>query len=115
MMNHCRDILEQAYDKPFPSASPDWLQCKGVEARSTKLTLGAYCEELKLAVEYHDKTHYQISEGWTREQLVHQMKIDAYKTKKCFKNGVYLAIVPFWVYSKEDYLMYIIENYNPHI
>ena len=106
-MNQCRDMLEQAYDKQFPAASPDWLQLEGEE-----VTLGAYCEELKLAVEYHDKTHYQLVEGWTREHLVHQMKIDAYKTKKCVENGVYLAIVPFWVYSKGDYLTYIIENYR---
>lgn len=88
----CKDIFEQIFGKAFPKVKPAWL----VNTRGKKMELDGYCEELKLAFEYHGIQHYQHIEHFHRGNKTLEMRKrdDARKARLCHEHGVQLIVIP---------------------
>jgi hypothetical protein len=92
----CRKILENFFNKPFPSSRPDFL----INPKSGRnLELDCYNEELSLALEYNGIQHYDFPNYYhkTHADFDKQLEHDVDKMEACIKAGVYLMIVPYWV------------------
>lgn len=89
----CRKILEFIYKKPFPKVRPKWLQ---------KLELDCYNEELKLALEYNGKQHYEVV-PWFGGTLKEQQERDKRTIKLCQENEITILVIPYTVKYKNLY------------
>lgn len=93
----CREFLEYLFHKKFDNVRPDFLvnpitnQC---------LELDCYNEELKLAVEYQGKQHYEYN------RMMHQNSKHAFQNQKyrdhikreiCKEQGIQLIEVPYTI------------------
>lgn len=89
----CKNIFEQMFGVPFPKVKPRWL----LNARGKKMELDGYCEELKLAFEYHGAQHYDHVGFFHRgsKSLERRKRDDALKAQQCAEHGVHLVIVPY--------------------
>lgn len=95
----CRAIMEKIYNKKFPSVRPSWLKNP---ATKRNLELDIYCHELRLAVEYNGKQHYQKTKFHkSHKDVVYQFRRDQFKAKRCQKLGITLIEVPYWVRPEE--------------
>ena len=113
----CRQVMEELYNKPFPTIRPDFL--KNPETKRN-LELDCYNDELKLAVEYNGVQHYKWPNftNQSKEDFIKQVRRDKYKVEACDANGVYLITVPYNVPHKDikDYIIYYLpENYQQRI
>lgn len=83
-----RETLEALMDKPFPKCRPDWLG--GLE-------LDGYCEEEKLAVEYHGQQHYEFIPFFHRTETAfkEQQERDARKKEILKERGINLLEIPY--------------------
>lgn len=102
----CRDILEEIFERPFPSVRPDWLKYK----TGKNLELDCYNAELKLAIEYNGKQHYAFTDHFHRgdsDNFVSQVDRDKFKKKACRDRGITLISVPYTVpnYMLKSYLL----------
>lgn len=99
----CRAILEKIYKKKFPSVRPTWLRNP---ATKRCLELDCYCHELRIALEYNGRQHYQKT-GFhkTKNDVIYQFRKDQWKLKKCQELGIHVISVPYWVRPEE------LENY----
>lgn len=82
--SYTRFLLEQMFQRKFPSAYPDWLN---------NLELDGYNEELKLAFEYQGIQHKKYTPHFHDKgisALKSQQKRDKLKRKKCENQGVKL-------------------------
>lgn len=88
----CKDIFEQMFGSPFPKVKPHWLR----NARGKKMELDGYCEELKLAFEYHGAQHYSHVGFFHRgnKSLEKRKGDDDLKEGLCLEHGVHLFVVP---------------------
>lgn len=95
-----RRALEQIYGKKFPKVRPDWLINPKTGYR---LELDGYCEELKIAFEYHGVQHREFPNGFfkTFEEFQQQVSRDIYKAEQCQKRGIYLIVTDFTIPNKE--------------
>lgn len=77
----------------FKKVRPKWL--KGFKGKS--LEIDAYCEDLKLAIEYQGKQHYEFIPAWhkTQEYFQECQARDELKRQLCTQNGVTLFEIPF--------------------
>jgi hypothetical protein len=102
--SECRQVLEKIYNKPFPSARPDFL---ANPVTGSPLELDCYNEELKLAVEYNGRQHYEyVSQFFpTIAEWQCQLYRDVIKKKLCQESGVHLIIVPWNVSNIKDYIL----------
>lgn len=101
----CRDILEKRYSKPFPNIKPKWI----INPLTGKnLELDCYCSDLKLAIEYSGKQHFQICAfAPTQKHVDYQRYKDRIKVERCKQEKVTLIVVPYTVkgHAKiEEYL-----------
>lgn len=100
----CREIFENIFRRPFPSARPDFLRRKNGYC----LELDGWCPELKLAFEYQGSQHYKFNKRFHRsmEDFEKQKQRDEEKKKLCEKHGVKLIEIPYTVpYEKlESYI-----------
>ena len=92
----CRRVMQQLFDKPFPSQRPDFLR-NPVTGGHFNLELDCYNAELKLAVEYNGEQHYYPNHVFHRTPQDFQKlrERDLLKSIKCDEAGVRLIIVPF--------------------
>jgi phage FluMu protein Com len=93
--NLCRSVFEIAFGNAFPNYYPgDWL----LNANGRKMQLDGYCQELKLAFEYHGHQHYQpvARFNMSAEDVVRRQAEDALKRRLCRENGVALIEIPFF-------------------
>ena len=103
----CHKITEYLYKVPFSKKRPDWL----ISDIGGRLELDAYNEDLKLAIEYNGKQHYEHvayfhSLGGALER---RKSLDQLKEKLCQGNGVHLIVVPYTV-PYHDLYKYIKER-----
>jgi len=90
----CRNILEKFYNKPFPTARPDFLINPET---SRNLELDCYNAELSIALEYNGAQHYVFPNKFhkTQEEFDDQKARDKHKIDVCARAGIYLITVPY--------------------
>ncbi len=103
-----RRVLELLFNKPFPNKRLIELTNP---VTGKPLELDCYNEELKLAVEYNGKQHYENVNKFhkTPESLHNQKYRDYIKRNLCEKNGILLIEIPYTV-KIENIQTYLIEN-----
>lgn len=93
-------IAEELFGVAFKKERPDWLRNPVTNA---PLELDGINEELKLAIEYHGRQHFEdISYFKNKTQLlVKGVDRDYFKKRKVHENGYQLIEVPYTVSSDE--------------
>ncbi|TSC91338.1 MAG: Uncharacterized protein CEN90_467 [Parcubacteria group bacterium Licking1014_17] len=99
--NFCRLILENIFNKNFPKVSPVWLKTKD----GNRMELDGYCNDLKLAFEYHGEQHFKNLKFFYRNRGSLQQRItyDKYKRKLCEKIQIKLIEIPYLIEDKDIY------------
>lgn len=99
----CRRVAEKLTGKKFPKSRPDFLKNA---ITNSNLELDCYCEELKLAIEYNGRQHYEYVPFFhASKDAFHNTKYrDDMKARLCKKNGIRLIIVPYDVKDIESFL-----------
>ena len=83
-----RDIIQEITGLSFPKKRPNWLRN---EETNYPLELDCYNEDLKFAIEYHGKQHYEPVQFWGgEERLLKQQQRDKVKIDLCLEQGVIL-------------------------
>jgi hypothetical protein len=102
----CRKAIEKIFDKPFIKVRPDFLKNN---VTKYNLELDIYNSDLKLAVEYNGKQHYEYSPFFHRnnyQAFLNQKYRDEIKRMLCKQNEIKLIEVPYTV-PFEDIESYI--------
>lgn len=90
----CRQIVEQVYDKKFPS---DYSTVK--QKNGNRLQLDGYCKELNIAFEYQGEQHF-IGWGSNKEKrkksLAEIQKRDKEKSEQCKMKGILLLKINYY-------------------
>lgn len=94
----CRQFMEYYFRQPFRRCRPSFLRNP---VTGSPLELDIYNDELKLAVEYHGKHHYEYSPRFhaSKEMFQNQQYRDVLKKQLCRQNGIHLIEVPYTVKS----------------
>jgi hypothetical protein len=92
----CRRVLQNIFKKPFDKARPDFLN-NPVTGGSYNLELDCYDNELKIAVEYNGRQHYEYVPFFhkSKDQLTMQKYRDDMKRRICKDEGIFLIEVPY--------------------
>jgi hypothetical protein len=103
----CRNVLEDTFRRPFKKYRPDFLN-NPVTGGSFNMELDCYNPELKLAVEYSGKQHYEYVPYFhkNKEAFLNQKYRDELKRRMCKDNMITLIEVPYTV-KIEDIRGYI--------
>ena len=106
----CRSILQQLFNRPFPSTRPNFLR-NPVTGGNFNLEIDCYNDELKLGVEYNGIQHYQYTPYFhkSQEHFMNQKYRDDLKRRLCRDNGVVLIEVPYNV-KLTDIKLFIIKS-----
>lgn len=106
----CRRVMQQLFDKPFPSQRPDFLR-NPVTGGHFNLELDCYNAELKLAVEYNGVQHYKYVPYFHRnkDHFMNQKYRDDMKRRMCKQHGVTLIEVPHTV-SLPDIRSFLVDK-----
>lgn len=89
--NICRACFEILFEKPFPKIKPKWLK----NSQGNLMELDGFCDELKIAFEYHGIGHYESCFfSPTKGILQKRQNDDRLKRILCEKNGVTLIEIP---------------------
>jgi len=90
----CKEFVEEYFGKPFEKVRPNFLQNP---VTKENLELDCYNEELKLAIEYNGRQHYEYTPFMhsTKETFYAQQYRDLIKQELCKKNGIDLITVPY--------------------
>jgi hypothetical protein len=102
----CKEFLEFIFQKPFIKIRPPFLINPITNA---PLELDCYNEELKLAIEYNGKQHYEYNKMMhqnSKSNFQNQQYRDYIKQELCKKHGIELVIVPYSIHENKipDYL-----------
>ena len=104
----CRNVLEDIFRRSFKKYRPDFLN-NPVTGGSFNMELDCYNPELKLAVEYSGKQHYEYVPYFhkNKEAFLNQKYRDELKRRMCKDNMVTLIEVPYTVKIEDikGYLM----------
>lgn len=103
----CRRVVEEIFKRPFKKIRPDFLK----NANGHNLELDIYNDELKLAVEYNGRQHYEFVPYFhrTRDSFNNQKQRDFIKRLLCEKNNINLIEVPYTV-KIEDIKYFIMDK-----
>ncbi len=109
----CMLVLEELFNTKFHTVRPYLLN---FPETNRNLELDCYNSELKLAVEYNGRQHYQWPNfpGVTREKFYSQVRRDRFKLRKCNEYGIYLIVVPYTVKLRDIY-RYILMRIPYHL
>jgi len=101
-------ILEILTHKKFDSVRPEWLK-NPLTGRN--LELDCFNLELRLAMEYNGKQHYEYTSHFhsSEDKFVQQVVRDEIKKDLCDENRVTLIIVPYTI-QKENLTSYILDK-----
>jgi len=90
----CKEFVEEYFGKPFEKVRPHFLQNP---VTKENLELDCYNQELKLAIEYNGRQHYEYTPFMhsTKETFYAQQYRDLIKQELCKKNGIDLITVPY--------------------
>ena len=104
----CKKVLEQLFNKPFHKIRPNFL-FNNITKQNLELDL--YNEELKLAVEYNGKQHYEYIPYFhkTKDSFYNQQYRDQIKKNLCEKNNIVLIDVPYSV-KIEDIKQFLLDK-----
>ena len=86
------------FRQPFPSKRPDFLR-NPVTGGNRNLELDCFNENIRLAVEYNGKQHYEYIPYFhrTKDAFYNQVYRDEMKRRACSDNGITLITVPYTV------------------
>lgn len=100
--SECRRVLEEYFNKPFPSCRPNMLR-NPVTGNRHNLEIDCYNDELKLGVEYNGIQHYEYSSYFhkNKEAFMNQKYRDELKCRMCKDLGIRLITVPYSVKEKD--------------
>lgn len=106
----CRNVVESIFNKKFPKNRPDFLR-NPVTGGMHNLELDCYNHELKIAVEYNGKQHYEYSPFFHRnyDHFLNQKYRDDMKRRICKEHGIFLIEVPYTV-KHEDIKEFILDK-----
>lgn len=97
----CKKVLEDHFKKPFTKCRPDFLRntVTSSDTQTHNMELDCYNEELRLAVEYNGRQHYEYVQFFhrNREAFYNQKYRDEFKRIKCREHGVTLIEVPYTI------------------
>lgn len=90
-----RQTLEAYFGLPFSRVRPDFLSNTALGGRN--LELDCFNEELKLAVEFNGRQHYEFVPHFHKNiETFHNQKYrDELKRIYCRDNGIYLIEIPY--------------------
>ncbi len=93
----CRRAIEKLTGKAFPQSRPSFLY--SAINGGHNLELDCYCPELKLAIEYNGRQHYEFNPYFhkNKEAFLNTRYRDDMKERLCRENGVRLIVVPYTV------------------
>lgn len=76
---------------------------------NSKFELDGYCQELKLAFEYHGEQHYKVISYFcmTEQDLMQRKKDDTKKKRICKKNKINLIVIPYKKMYKNNEISFI--------
>lgn len=106
----CKAAVEKIYGVPFYSTWPKWLK----SPKGYPMELDLYNEDLKLAIEYHGKQHYEYTPHFHRNGIndfYYQIEKDNRKLDLCDEKGVYVITVPYNI--PDDKIEEFIRYYDP--
>ena len=91
-----RAAAERIFEKPFIKVRPDFLRNV---VTNHNLELDVYNEELKLAIEYSGRQHYEFVPFFHKnyEAFLNQKYRDEMKKNKCKEQGIQLIEIPYTV------------------
>jgi hypothetical protein len=91
-----RAAAERIFEKPFVKVRPDFLRNV---VTNHNLELDVYNEELKLAIEYSGRQHYEFVPFFHKnyEAFLNQKYRDEMKKNKCKEQGIQLIEIPYTV------------------
>ena len=94
----CQRVLEMIFRQPFPSKRPDFHR-NPVTGGNRNLELDCFNENIRLAVEYNGKQHYEYIPYFhrTKDAFYNQVYRDEMKRRACSDNGITLITVPYTV------------------
>lgn len=97
-----RRVIEQLTGWEFPKCRPTFL--KGLS--SQPLELDGYNEEHKIAFEYQGLQHYQLCyyNRFDPQKLKAQKRRDWRKKIQCYRHGIRLIRIPYWVEDVESFI-----------
>lgn len=106
----CRRVMSLIFQKPFYKSRPMFLN-NPVTFGTNNLELDCFNEELKIAVEYDGKQHYEYIPYFHKsyEAFMNQRYRDYMKEQMCRENGIILIRVPYTV-KIEDIQDFLIEK-----
>lgn len=106
----CKRVLEKIFNKPFIKSRPNFLN-NPVTGGNFNLELDCYNDELRLAVEYHGRQHYDYIPFFhkNKEAFYNQKYRDELKKRMCKDNNIILIEVPYKV-KVEDIEKYLIKE-----
>jgi hypothetical protein len=92
----CRDVVTKIFNKPFIKIRPNILRNNKT---GKNLELDIYNDELKLAIEYNGRQHYEYIPYLHRDYqaFLDQKYRDDLKRKLCKENNIILIEVPYTI------------------
>lgn len=95
----CRSIFEHIFETPFPRRRPKWL----LSPNNKRMELDGFSEKLGIAFEYQGEQHFHQSRHFHRSEQEFRKQLDNDKEKRelCFRNGVKLIEVPYYVHMDQ--------------
>jgi hypothetical protein len=90
----CKRVVESIFGVPFEKTRPDFLNN---HVTKNNLELDCYNADLKIAVEFDGRQHYEFVPFFHRNEDAFraQQYRDYMKQKKCEENGILLIRVPY--------------------
>ena len=94
----CRRVLQYLFKKPFDKARPDFLR-NPVTGGSFNLELDCFQADMRLAVEYSGRQHFEYTPYFHRNKdaFTNQKYRDHMKAQMCKENGINLIVIPYTV------------------
>jgi hypothetical protein len=99
----CRRVMQEIFQKPFPNCRPKFM-FNSVTGENLELDL--FNKDLKLAVEYNGRQHYEYTPYFhrTKDAFYGQQYRDKMKRESCAKLGINLIEVHYKEKDIEGYL-----------
>lgn len=91
-----QSFLQRTFQRPFEKQRPKFLS-NPVTGGNYNLELDCYNEELRLAVEFNGRQHYEYVPFFHRnkEAFLNQKYRDEMKRQRCYDRGIVLIEVPY--------------------
>ena len=95
----CKRSVEKLLGVQFKKVRPNFLKYK----TGRNLELDMYNEELKIAVEYNGKQHYEYTPIFhkSEQDFINLIERDEFKKDICDKENITLIIVPYTIKEKD--------------